>query len=721
MHFLGLIQQQKGNLREGEFLLRQALALREDASFLYNLGNLLRESKRLSEAEAVYRRALELKPDYAAAQNNLGLLFLESKRLHEAETAYRRVVELKPGDAVALVNLGNLLNEAKRTAEADAAYRRALELKPDYAEAHYNFANLLQETRHLPEAEAAYRRALALKPDFAEAHNNLGHLLIKGRRLPEAEAACRSALELKPDCAETLNNFGNLLKETGRLSEAEAAYRRALELRPDYAEAHYDLGNLLTETSRLSEAEAAYRRALDLKPALPYLLGSWFHTKMQLCDWDVFDDASDRLIRAIESGENLTSPSSMLAISSSSAQQQQCAGAYAQDRFPASSTPVWRGERYRHGRIRLGYFSGDFRDHPVAHVIAELLERHDRSRFEIVGYSFGQDTQDPWRRRLEGAFDQFLDVAGKTDHEIAGLAREMEIDIAVDLMGFTQHCRTGIFALRPSPIQVNYLGYPGTSGTEYIDYIMADAVIIPPEHRTYYTEQVVCLPGSYFPSDSTKAISERHFSRAELGLPEDGFVFCCFNSSGKITPDAFDIWMRLLKKVEGSVLWLSIGNATAIRNLRTQAEMRGVAPERLIFSEHMQLSDHFARHRQADLFLDTFYYNAHTTASNALWAGLPVLTCLGNAFAGRVAASLLTAVGLPELIANSHEEYESLALELATCPEELASIRRKLAETRTTKPLFDTPLYTRHLEAAYQVMYERFRAGLAPDQILVEP
>jgi predicted O-linked N-acetylglucosamine transferase (SPINDLY family) len=453
---------------------------------------------------------------------------------------------------------------------------------------------------------------------------------------------------------------------------------------------------------------------------LPYVFGSWFHSKMQLCDWQDIEETSDKLMRAVKSGERVISPFSMLAIPCSPDQQQQCARIFARDKFPASSTPAWRGERYQHDRIRLGYFSGDFRDHPVAQVIAELLERHDRSRFEIVGYSFGQDTQDPWRRRLESSFDQLLDVAGKTDQEIAGLAREMEIDITVDLMGFTQRSRMGVFALRPSPIQVSYLGYPGTSGTEYIDYIMADAMVIPAEHRTYYTEQVVWLPGSYFPTDSTKAVSERHISRAELGLPEDGFVFCCFNNSYKITPDIFEIWMRLLKKVAGSVLWLSIRDATAIRNLRTQAQMRGVSPERLVFAGRMELSDHFARHRQADLFLDTFYYNAHTTASDALWAGLPVLTCLGNTFAGRVAASLLNAVGLPELITYSHQEYESLALQLATDRQRLMSLRDKLARNRGTQPLFDTVRFTKHVETAYTAMWQRQQAGLPPHHICVE-
>ena len=361
-----------------------------------------------------------------------------------------------------------------------------------------------------------------------------------------------------------------------------------------------------------------------------------------------------------------------------------------------------------------------------AHVLLLVAQgagqTHDRGRFEVIGYSFGPPTHDAWRERLEKAFDHVLDVGSRSDREIAAMAREREIDIAIDLNGFTNNARTGIFALRPAPVQVNYLGYPGTLGADYYDYMIADSTVIPPEHVAYYNEKIAYLPHTFQVNNTTREISDRSFSRAELGLPVDSFVFCCFNHNYKITPDLFDIWMRLLRGVSASVLWLSGGNAAAGRNLRREAERRDISPDRLIFAPRVEsLADHLARYRQADLFLDTFYYNAHTTASDALWAGLPVLTSLGNTFASRVAAGLLTAVGLPELVARSHAEYETLALELATQTGRLATIRRKLAENRSTQPLFDTELFTRNIENAYLLMQERHQAGIPPDHIIVEP
>ena len=441
---------------------------------------------------------------------------------------------------------------------------------------------------------------------------------------------------------------------------------------------------------------------------------------MHCCDWKDLDAAWNKVCDAIDLGKHASTPFFLLATPSTTAQQQRCARSGIQHRFPVHSAPLWRGERYTHYRVHIGYFSSDYRDHPVSHLIAQLIESHDRARFEVFGFSFGPSTADVWRQRLEKAFDRFLDVRTRSDREIAALARELEIDVLVDLNGFTKRARTGVFALRPAPVQVNYLGYPGTMGANYMDYLIADATVIPPEHRPYYDEKIVYLPHSFQVNNTTKAIAERPLTRAELGLPDGVLVFCCFNLNYKITPDVFDIWMRLLRAVEGSVLWLSGGSAAATHNLRLEAEQRGVSPARLVFAPRVDsLAEHLARYRQADLFLDTFYYNAHTTTSDALWAGLPVLTCLGNTFASRVAASLLTAIGLPELITHNHADYESLALELATDPERLAALQMKLEANRTTQPLFDTARFTRDIEKAYLMMHERYQAGLAAEHFVV--
>jgi predicted O-linked N-acetylglucosamine transferase (SPINDLY family) len=372
-----------------------------------------------------------------------------------------------------------------------------------------------------------------------------------------------------------------------------------------------------------------------------------------------------------------------------------------------------------HRRIRIGYFSADFRSHATSYLLAELLELHDRERFEVSAFSFGPSSPDPMRQRVESACDRFVDVRGSSDQEVAELARKMEIDIAIDLMGFTHLCRPGIFALRAAPVQVSYLGYPGTMGVPYMDYLIADSTVIPEGDEAGYQEKIIRLPDCYQVNDRKRSIADGAFAREDLGLPREGFVFCCFNNSCKITPRAFDVWMRILERVEGSVLWLLEDNAAASRNLRQEAERRHLSANRLVFAERMPAPAHLARHRAADLFLDTFPYNAHTTASDALWAGLPLLTCLGNTFAGRVAASLLTAVNLPELVAATPKEYEEKAVELAADPRRIDELKSRLVEQRSTATLFDTPRFARYLEAALQIIHERQLAGLPPEQTRV--
>jgi predicted O-linked N-acetylglucosamine transferase (SPINDLY family) len=398
----------------------------------------------------------------------------------------------------------------------------------------------------------------------------------------------------------------------------------------------------------------------------------------------------------------------------------QCARTFCRDRHPPSPQAIWRGERYDHSKIRIGYLSADFRHHPMAYLMVGLFERHDRSRFETTAFSFGPDPRDEFRRRLENSFDGFLDVRTKTDRELAVLLREREIDIAVDLMGYTNNGRPGILALRAAPIQVNYVGFAGTLGAEHIDYIIADRVVIPDKFRKFFTEQVVYLPDTYWPTDCERAVAETP-TRMAAGLPETGFVFCCFNQSHKIAPPIFDIWMRLLRQVGGSVLWLVEDDADAACNLRHEAERRGVAESRLIFAPRVKIEAYLARMPLADLLLDTLPFNAHTTASDALWTGLPLVTCVGSAFAGRVAASILRAAGLPELITDNLADYEALALRLAGDPQRLAQIRAKLQRNRQRYPLFDTDRFRRHIESAYQTMWERHQRGDSPGGFAVAP
>jgi predicted O-linked N-acetylglucosamine transferase (SPINDLY family) len=372
---------------------------------------------------------------------------------------------------------------------------------------------------------------------------------------------------------------------------------------------------------------------------------------------------------------------------------------------------VWRGEISSHDHIRIGYFSADFRTHPIAQLIAGLFEHHDKSRFEISAFSYGPDDTSVLRDRIRSAVENFIDVRAMTDEEIAQFVRHREIDVLVDLTGLWQYNRFSVLSRRVAPVQVNFLGYAGTTGADWMDYIIADRTIIPKDHLRFYSEQVVWLPDTYQPNDNKRRISERLPTRAECNLPEAAFVFCCFNRTNKITPEIFSVWMQLLAAIESSVLWLIETNPIATQNLRNEAKARGISPERLVFAPKMPLGDHLSRHRQADLFLDTLPYNAHTTASDALWAGVPVLTRLGEAFAGRVAASLLKAVGLPELITTSLAGYEALALKLAREPSFLAAIKAKLAHNRESHPLFDAGRFTRHIEAAYTTMWQRYQRG----------
>ena len=685
-----------------------------------NRGSALHGLKRPEEALASYDKAIALKPDYAEAYGNRAIVLHELKCRDKALASYDKAIALKPDYAEAYSNRGNALQELKRPGEALASCDQAIALKPDYAEAYCNRGTALHDLKRPKDALASYDKAIALKPNYAEAYNNRGSALLDLNRPDEALASYDRAIALKPDYAEAYGNRAIALHGLKRPEEALANYDKAIALKPDYAEAYSNRGNALTDLKRLDEALASYDRAIARKPDLADVEGLRLHTKMHLCDWSNFDNECVHLISAVRNGKGNTPPFPFLAIPSSFEDQLQCAKLYIANKYPPSDRPIWQGERYNHERIRLAYLSADFRQHPVAQLMAGVFECHDKSRFDVTAISITPNDHSEMRKRLKAVFEHFIDAETYSDDRIANLVRELEVDILLDLAGFTTDSRTGIFARRCAPIQVNYLGYPGTMGAPYIDYIMADRIVIPEDQHHFYSEKIVCLPNCFVPRDSTRIISDRLYDRAQLGLPQSGFVFCCFNNSYKINPSVFDCWMRILKKVEGSVLWLSENNTTATANLRKEAGIRGINPARLVFAKRMPLlADHLARHRLADLFLDTLPYNAHTTASDALWAGLPVLTCRGQTFASRVAASLLTAIRLPELITMTVEDYESLAIELARQPEKLAIIKRKLTDNRLTTPLFDTKLFTKHIEAAYMAMYERHQADLMPDDIVM--
>jgi protein O-GlcNAc transferase len=700
----------------------RALALRPNDAFAFNnRGMILRELGRPAEALASFERALALQPNDPLALGNRGNALAELKRFDEALASYDRALALFPRHSELLNNRGNVLIELKRHDEALASFDTALALQPNDPFALANRGNALQELNRLDDALASYDRALAAMPDYAEALHNRGNVFRKLKRYDEALASYSRALALRPDYAEAYTSRGGAFLELKRPEEALADSDRAVALRPDYAEAHYNRANALQAMKRHDEALASYESALTIAPDHAFALGGAAWCAILLCDWNRRTRYAAELERRIANKTAVVAPFVLLGYSDDPALHLECARNFSAQIAPLSAWPLWTGGKWRHDKLRVAYLSADFYDHATANLMAELFEKHDRSRFEIISISFGVEDHGEMRKRLVAAFDQFHDVWEKSDREVAELLRDLQIDIAIDLKGYTQESRPGILAHRPVPIQANYLGFPGTMGTPFIDYIIADKVIDPFEHQQFFAEKIVHLPDCYQVNGNKRWIAENTPTRREAELPDRGFVFCCFNNNWKITPAIFDVWMRLLHQVEGSVLWLLRDNEGAERNLRQEARRRGIDPARLVFGGRLPLDEHLARHRLADLFLDTLPCNAHTTASDALWTGLPLVTCTGSTFAARVATSVLHAIGLPELITSNPDGYEALALKLARNPALLADIKAKLIRNRGTYPLFDTDRFARHLEAAYMTMWEIWQRSEAPKSFSVAP
>ncbi|MEO8507105.1 MAG: tetratricopeptide repeat protein [Betaproteobacteria bacterium] len=722
LHLLGVLEAQQGRVDLALALLARAVALPSATTEAWsNFGIVQNGAQRYHDALAAHDRALALRPGNPKALNNRGVALQGLARHDEALASFDRALAADGRLVAAWCNRGRALQSLGRFEEALASQLRALAIEPDCVDALHCRANALCELGRVDEGLADWARVLVLRPDFAEALNNRGAVLRRTRRHEEALRSLDQAVAVKPDFAEAWHNRAGALRDLGRREDALASYTRALALAPGHSGALEMRGYLLHVLGRNEEASRDFADALRLAPESGFAQGLLLQSRMYNCDWHGYDEARQRLVDLVRAGKPGPEPFVFAVHSDDARDQLRCARTAVKARVPPSPVPVWQGERHAHERIRVAYLSADFHDHATAYLIAELFERHDRSRFEVTGMSWGPPRTSAIGARIRAACERFDDVSSQSDREVAQLLREREIDIAIDLKGFTNDARPGIFAQRGAPLQVNYLGYPATMGAPYIDYLIADEVVVPPEQRDCYAEQVVYMPDSFQVNDRQRRIAEATPTRAEAGLPDRGFVFCSFNNHYKFTPDVFSVWMRVLQKVEGSVLWLLAGNDAAVAHLKREAAARGVAPERLVFAPRCPLDEHLARHRLADLFLDTLPCNAHTTASDALWTGLPVLTCLGTTFAGRVAASLLRAVGLPELITPTLADYEALALRLAVDPDALARIRRSLAGSRDSSPLFDTARFTRHLEAAYCRMWQRFERGEAPAGFAVAP
>ena len=702
---------------------------------------------KLGEAGRLYGKILDHEPKNFAARQLLALIRFQEGRDQEALTEIEAALAIQPHAAEALATKGNILIRLQRLDDALACFDQAIAKKPDYAEALYNRGNCRQYLGRPEDAVADYSRALALNPGYEPALTNRGNALCKLKRFSEALMDYEAAAQLRPRDPLALYHRANALKDLQRFDEALADYDRALALDPDSAAAWNNRGMVLRDLDRPAEALESFDRALALKPddaaalfnrgtlqwteygryeqalhdledvvriapGYDYAPGNLLHLKMYGGDWRGFEYDKALIDRGVRAGHKIVEPFVYQAISDSPRDLLACAQTQA-SLFPPGAALWKKAPRTRH-KIRVGYLSGEFRAQATQYLAAGLFERHDRENFDIIAIDAGDSDQSPMRARLEAAFDSFIPIARLTDQAATERIRDAKIDILVNLNGYFGRHRMGVFALRPAPIQVNYLGFPGTLGAPYMDYILADRTVIPDAERRYFTEQVVWLPDCYQVNDDKRGIAGQRPTRAEEGLPETGFVFCNFNQSYKLTPESFAVWMRLLKQVDDSVLWLMEGHGAFAQHLRQEAERQGVAGERLVFAQNRPLARHLARVSLADLFLDSLPYNAHTTASDALWAGVPLLTCQGHAFAGRVAASLLNAIGLPELITRDWTAYETLSLRLAREPELLRSLKYRLAQNRATHPLFDTDRFRRHIEAAYRQMWEIAQRGEMP-------
>ncbi|MBF0178977.1 MAG: tetratricopeptide repeat protein [Magnetococcales bacterium] len=698
-HNLGVLTEQAGDPQAALEHFRIAMA-----------DNPRQEPYRTSYLNAMLRHG----PNDPETRLATGRLLQEAGRSSEAEACYREALRLQPECHEACERLADIAFQQQRFDDAREAFQQALRIMPDLASVHLGLGTILHMQKRYAEAEERYRRSLAIDPHGIAALGNLGVLLASSRRFQEAEATYREALRIQATDY-IYNHLGNLLKELGRHAEAEEAYRQALCLNAECAAACYNLGVLLREQGRYDEAEAAYREALRMQPQSILALVDLCHMRRHLCAWSGLREQEAEVLDLLRHHKLGTMPFTLLAMPAATARDQlDCARLFAAEYMTTDTFPHDGMRSGAAERLRIGYLSADFHDHPTTYLITELLRHHDRKNFEIFAYSLGKDDGKDGRKKIINNTDHFVDLLPMSDRDAAQRIHDDDIHILLDVKGYTNGSRPGILARRPAPVQVNYLAYPGTMGATFIDYLIADRFILPPRHLKYYDEAVIYLPDCYQPNDGQRRIAAFPNDRNACGLPENAFVFCCFNNTYKITETFFSIWMRLLQAVPESVLWLLETNPSAKKNLQQEATMRGVPPDRLIFAPLLPNEQHLARYRLADLFLDTLPYNAHTGASDALWAGLPVLTCGGHTFAGRVAASLLHAVGLPELITKDLQDYEATALHLATTPTRLQKIHKSLRENPQKYPLFDTRSYTTHLETAYCHIVQKWRDGHTP-------
>ena len=717
---LGNVLRELGRFEMAVLSYKNAISIDSDfAEVYYNLGITFQEMNQFDKAVINYKKAIDLNGMYYEAYNNLGIIYKELKDFDSAISTYKKALEVNPEYAEAFNNLGMLYKELGQVDNAFESYQNALNVLPEYDEAHNNMGILFMSLGEIDKAIKSYSNAIKSNKDFIEAFNNLGIALMDLGELDKAIELYHKAIAIDSNFALTFNNLGIAYKLLHNHDAAIKSYKKAIEIDPNYYDAFSNYGNVLTSMDNYGDALTKYQRAYEINPSIDYIFGNLFHTKMHLCIWDNFFNNLKKLKSEISNGHKRIDAFSFMALLDDPELQHRVSQIYSKDKFPKSDLLPQIKHYPKHKKIRIGYFSGDFREHPVSTLTAGLYENHDRDCFEIYAFSYGPDTNDDMNLRIKAGVDYFHDVQSMSHKNIALFSRSLEIDIAVDLGGYTASAKTDIFAMSTAPIQLSYIGFLGTMGADYYDYIISDLTIIPKESQKHYSEKIIYLP--YFQAnDSDQAYSIANFSRKDIGLPKKRFVFCCFNNTYKFTPSSFDSWCRILKATNDSVLLLYASNKTAEKNLTKEITQRGIDSKRIIFGEHLPLEEYLGRYRVVDLFLDTNPYNAGTTSSDALRMGLPVITLQGKSFSSRMGASILKAINMPELIAHNQREYESMAIELATNSKKMKEVKEKLSNNIKTAPLFNTALFTKYLESTYKTIYKRHHDGLRPEHIYVE-
>jgi len=700
---LASIESCLGDHRASLALFNRAIELNPHNPFLFNdRGCVLLELGREHDAFASFARAIELFPAYPESYGNMGLILLKLKKFEDAERVFRSAIAHDPGSAVFHSNLGMALRSLGRFDEALSCYKQSSLLCPMDAEPLYSQGVIFNLIGQVKEAVEAYKRAIFLNPNHKSSLNNLGILLTKARRYQEALNFFQRLEAVDPTFPELYSHLGNLQYLLGKGEDAVLSYLKASEYDTQSPLTLLNIGVFYIRQDKFKEASEILERLFSMAPDYPYVCGYLIHSQMQICQWARVDELSALIAHEARRESSPSHPFPPIAFMDEPGSYLLLTRRYVDTEFPNRSIPsIWQSKPQA-DVIRLAYFSADFRNHPVMQLMLDVFIHHNKSRFRVYAFAFHVDEKDPVQKRLRGYFHDFIDVGKLSDMEVAQRARDLGIDIAIDLMGFTRNSRTGIFAHRAAPIQINYLGYPGTMGASYMDYIIADKIVIPESHRQYYTEKVLYMPNCFQPNMRSRAVLGKLFTRRGVGLPDAGFVFCSFNNVYKITPMVFAAWMEILKQVEGSVLWIAVNNETAVENIKRSAQERGVDPNRVVIAPRVAtVEEHLARLRLADLFLDTYPYNAHTTASDAIRMGLPLVSLQGQTFASRVATSVLVAVGLGELVTTTIEAYQSLAIELGQNPERLKAIKETLAKTAPGSSLFDSEQYTKDLESLY--------------------